>query len=188
MQHRADDRPGVDHGQAILGASLLHQVPGGQLGDRLRADVGSEALVVRVGPVVLVEHLGLGTLGEPDGGDGRGDDDSHDAVVQSGAEHPQRALARGDDQVVRVLGLLWRERGGDVEDVVTALDHVVPVLVAHQICLVDGEVRALADLRFDRRVHVALAAGIPDGGPDAVAAFDQSDDAPAGQVARAAGD
>src|SRR4029077_2605657 len=165
-------------------AALLDEVPGGPLGDGLRTDVGSETLLVGIGPVLLGQGLLLRALGEPDGCDRGGDDDALDAVVEGLADDSQSALAGRDDELVRVLRLLRREGGGDMEHVVAALDHVVPVLVAREVGLVDGEMWPRAHLRLDRGVDITLAGWVPDRGPDSVAALEQVDDAPGGQVAR----
>ena len=188
MQQGADDRARVDHGEPVLGATLARQVPGGTLGDGLGAHVGGQAVRVRVGPVLLRQRSLFGALREPDRGDGGGDDHPLHVVVERLAEHAQCALAGRHDQLVRVLRLVRREGGGHVQDVVAALDDVVPVLVAQQVGLMDGEVVAGIDLRGDRLVHLPLAGGVPDGRPDAVAAPHQLDDAPAAEIAGAAGD
>ena len=188
MQQGSDDRARVDHSEPVLGATLARQGPGGTLGDGLGAHVGGQAVRVRVGPVLLRQRSLFGALREPDRGDGGGDDHPLHVVVECLAEHTQCALAGRDDQLVRVLRLVRREGGGHVQDVVAALDDVVPVLVAHQVGLMNGQVVGGIDLRRNRLVHLPLAGGIPDGGPDAIAAANQLDDAPAAEIAGPAGD
>ena len=68
------------------------------------------------------------------------------------------------------------------------LDRVRPVLIAHQVGCVNGEMVSRVDLRGDAGVHLPLASRIADRRPHTKAAPKQLDDAPAGQVARAARD
>ena len=179
--------PGLTTARRSSRAPLLDQVPGRSLGDRLGANVWGEALVVGIRPVVLGQRPLLRALGEADRRDRGGHHDPLDAVVERLAEDPQGSLAGRHDQLVRVLRLLRREGRGDVKDVVAALDDVVPVLVAGQVGLVDGEVVGRIDLRGNRGVDLRLAGRVANGRPDSVAPLDQPDDAPPGEIAGAAG-
>ena len=69
VQNRADDGPGVDRCESVLLAALIDQIPSRQLGDGLRPHIGCESRVVGISPVLLVQDLGVSSLGEPDGGD-----------------------------------------------------------------------------------------------------------------------
>ena len=190
VQDGADDRPGLDRRQALLVAGLLDQVPGGALGDRLRAGVGGLRGVVAVGPVGLGVGAGLARLvGRAGGGDRGGHHDPLGAGLQRHAQHPQRPVAGGDDEVVRVVGLHRRERRGDVQDVAAVRDRRRPALVGGEVG--DDHLERVAAVGAglgQGRPQSRLALQVADGGADVVAALEQLDDAPASEEAGAAAD
>ena len=88
-QRRADDRARIDHRQSVLCADLTHEVPGGPLGDRLRAHVRGAISVVAVGPVGLGVRRGFRRLAaSPDRRDGRGHHDALNPGVERRPENP----------------------------------------------------------------------------------------------------
>ena len=126
--------PGLTTASAGLRPLLAHQVPGRALGDRLRLGVGRSARRRRGrSSPPRSAPLGDGLPLPRDRGDRGGDDDPLDAAPQGRAQDPQGPVAGGHDQLVGVLGLGRRERRGDVEDVVAAVDRLLPALVAKQV-------------------------------------------------------
>ena len=83
--------------------------------------------IVRVGPVLLGERSWRWLLAAVAyRGRGGREHDAPYAGLQAGSQHPQGAIARGDDQLVGVLGLRGRKWRSDVEDVVASARRLLP--------------------------------------------------------------
>jgi len=63
----------------------------------------------------------------------RRQDDAADRRVARGSQHAQRAVARGDDELVLVLGLTERERRRDVQHGVAAGHGLSPAFVGGEV-------------------------------------------------------
>ena len=157
----------VDRRQPILGAALADVLPGGELGDRLRARVRREIRVVGIAPV----DLGVDAVGRR-----LNDRDGRRRPTRSGrsaarpasrlaAQHAQCPVACRSDQLVRVLRLRRRERRRDMEDEVTRRRRPPPIR-RRQAEFGDGEVESIAGRRPGLPAHRARrvsAARIADG-------------------------
>ena len=55
------------------------------------------------------------------------------AAGARGAQYPQRAFARGDDEFVLVVGHIGYKRRSDVQHVVAAIDRIAPAGILRQV-------------------------------------------------------
>jgi hypothetical protein len=105
----------------------------GHLDKAHRRAVGEsqEALARGLGPVVFGE-LGARFRCVADRRERRGQHDTPGAPVARGTQHPQHALAGGDDQLVGILGLDVRDGRGDVMDLLAAGHRGGPTVVGRR--------------------------------------------------------
>lgn len=64
-----------------------------------------------------------------DGGEGRCEHNAANAGITRGAQNAERALACGDDELVFVLRHARRQRRGNVQHIVAAVDGLRPAAV-----------------------------------------------------------
>lgn len=179
---RAQHHAGIDRDEFHIAPLSRDPFARGALGDGLGLDVGVGVGVVDVGPAALVEGVGA-AVDAIDHRSGRGGlDEASDPRRLGEAQRAQRALARGDDQVVLMAGGLRGDRRGDMGDMGAAGHGLGPAAIGHELGFEQpegggrriAEPRAQSGLAFrhvaDRAVHrPAARQQLPDQLPGDVA-------------------
>ena len=165
-------------------------IPGGALGDRLRAHIGRASQVVGIGPVALVVgRVGRRRAPVAHRGDRRSHHDALHARVEARLQHAQRSVARRHDQLVCILRLRRRERRCDVQHVVAPRYRVGPAVVGVEIGREDRQPLAgVHACTGDRRPHIVGSLQVAHGRANGVAAAQQLDRAPPAEESRSPGD
>ena len=182
-EERPEDAGRVEHDQ--LRPSAVDVVPGGALSDHLRERVRRERLA-RLRPV----RLGPRSTHRPSVPDRRERRRQHNAPYAASPrrrQHPQRALAGGDDEVVRVLGLRQRDRRRHVQHAVAAGNRLGPAEVVHQVGGHELDARRSGATLCHHRSDRVGANQVADGRAHIVARSECSDDRVRPEVAGATG-
>ena len=106
-EHRSEHHDRVDHGEFERTALAGDEFPRRALREGLRFHIGAEA-AVWVGPIRFGKRAVPGCMTVTDRGKRGGEHQALDARVARRTQHPQRAVARRNDEFVLVL---WRARG-----------------------------------------------------------------------------
>jgi hypothetical protein len=125
-ERRSEDPGRIDDHE--FGGGVAHQVPGGALGDRLRAWVRRESRRIRIGPVLLRE-LGPDLRRVSDRGERRCQYDASRTGGLRGPQYPQRPLTSGNDQLVGIIRLYDGNRRRDVMNLRTPVHRRGPAVV-----------------------------------------------------------
>jgi hypothetical protein len=191
-EERPEDEAGVD-GDELERRVRAGEVPDGALRQRLAALVGAHARILHVRPVGLPEHA-VPVVPIEHGGDGRRDDHPRDPGGGGGAQHPQGALARGDDQLVVGARRRAGHRARHVQHEATAGDRLGPAGVGRQVRRDHGEVRrepgprGLGEVGRQQRGELRAAPGRAGRAADPPAALQELNDGVLRQESRGAGD
>ena len=102
-QHRAEHDHGIDDGKLEAAALASDKIPGRAFGQGFGFGIGADA-GIHVCPGRFVERPLPRRVAIADRGERRSQDHALDAGFARGAQDAQRAVARGDDQFVLMLG------------------------------------------------------------------------------------
>jgi hypothetical protein len=164
------------------------RIPGRAFGQGLRLHIGGQTLGVEVGPIRFIERRRPRLVAVADRREGRGEHHALDARAARGAQHTERAFARGHDQLVLVLGYARRKRRRHVQHVVAAGGRLRPARIACQIGGDEGQTIARFGAALpEHGAHLALAPKVAHGGPHPMARGQELKDGVAADEARTAG-